>query len=421
MSLLIRRVRTPENPEQDTDILIEDGTISAVGADLDAPGAQVLDGTGLMAAPGLLDMHVHFREPGFEYKETIETGCAAAAKGGVTAVACMANTDPVIDSPEMVELVLERARNACGVHVLPVAAVTCGQKGKELTDAAALKEAGAVALSDDGVPVQDAAVMRQALLHSDGLPILCHCEDADMVGNAAVNEGKISEKLGLPGRPAVAEEIMAMRDAMLAEETGGHVHICHVSTARTVDIVRQYKKKGVNITCETCPHYFTLTEEALVELGSMARVNPPLRTEEDMRAVAAGLADGTIDAIVTDHAPHSAEEKAKTLAEAPSGISGLETSLAIALTELYHSGIMTLKQVLDAMTVNPARVLNLPEPALKAGCRGDVVLFDPDEEWTVDPGEFASKGKNTPFAGLEVKGRVHGTVADGKVLYRYKI
>ncbi|MCD7928711.1 MAG: dihydroorotase [Clostridiales bacterium] len=418
MDLLIRRGRMAWEPERTADLLIKEGKVAALGDGLEAPGVPELDAGGLVLAPGLVDMHVHLRQPGFEYKETIETGCAAAARGGVTTLACMPNTSPVIDTPELVDFVRQQASQACGVRVLPLAAVSKGQKGQELTNAAALAQAGVVALSDDGVPIQSAHLMRQALLRAGGLPILSHCEDAEMVRNYAVNEGEVSRKLGLPGRPAVAEEIMVMRDAMLAQETGGRVHICHVSTGRSVEIVRQFKKRGVAITCETCPQYFTLTEEEVLRQGTMARVNPPLRTPQDVEAIIAGLQDGTIDAIVTDHAPHSAEEKARPLAQAPSGMVGLETSLAVALTGLYHTGRMTLPALLEKMTVNPARILGLPQGRLEPGADGDVVLFDPEEEWVVDPAQFASKGRNTPFAGRRLKGRVRFTIVAGRVIYR---
>lgn len=403
-----------------TDILIENQKISAIGTGLSAQDAQVIDAAGKVVCPGLVDIHVHLREPGFEYKETIETGCAAAARGGVTTVACMPNTKPVVDTPELVDFVRQQAKKACGVNVIPLAAVTKGQKGEELTDAKTLAQAGVVALSDDGVPVQDANLVRLAMLQAKewNLPLLSHSEDAGMVCNYAVNEGKVSRELGIPGRPAIAEEIMIMRDAMLAEETGAAVHICHVSTAKSVDIVRQYKKKGVRITCETCPQYFTLTEEEVLKQGTMARVNPPLRTEVDVEGIRGGLLDGTIDAIVTDHAPHSAEEKARPLTEAPSGMVGLETSLAVTLTALYHTGLMDLSTLLGKMTVQPARILGLDKGALKPGCDADVLIFDPDEEWIVDPEQFASKGRNTPFGGHKLKGKVKYTIAGGRVIYQ---
>ena len=402
------------------DILIEDGKLAVIGSDLREPEARVIDARGLNVCAGLVDMHVHLREPGFEYKEDITTGAAAAARGGFTSVACMPNTRPVLDTPEQIEYVLRRAGESCGVRVWPIGAVSRGQKGQSLTDAAALKEAGCVALSDDGVPVQDANLVRDAMIRCKrlGLTILSHCEDADMVRNYAVNEGRVSRALGLPGRPAIAEEIMVMRDAMLAEETGAAVHICHVSTAGSVEIIRQFKKKGVAITCETCPQYFTLTEDEVLEQGSLARVNPPLRTKLDVEAILEGLRDGTIDVIATDHAPHSVEEKAKPLAEAPSGMVGLETSLGATLTALYHTGEMDLSDILKKMTFNPACILGIPKGRLSLGGEADFTIFNPNETWTVDPERFASKGRNTPFAGRTLKGRVKYTVVGGKVIYQ---
>ncbi len=408
------------NEERVMDILIENGQIAAIGAHLEDPEAQVLDASGMAVSAGLIDMHVHFRDPGFTEKEDIITGSRAAAHGGFTTVTCMPNTRPTVDSPEMVQYVYDRAKEGSGVHVLPIAAVSMGEKGAVLTDAKALKQAGAVALSDDGVPVQSANLMRDALICASRqqLAVLTHCEDADMVKNYAVNEGRISRQLGIPGRPAIAEEIMVMRDAMLAEETQTAVHICHISTGRAVDIVRKYKKKGVKITCETCPQYFTLNQREILEQGAMARVNPPLRTSRDVAAVLAGVKDGTIDCIVTDHAPHTAEEKARGLEKAPSGMVGLETSLGITLTQLYHTGEMTLPEIIAKMTVNPARILNLDCGRLSAGSAADLTIFDPNEEWVVDAEKFASKGRNTPFNGKTLKGKVKYTIVGGKIIYQ---
>ena len=401
------------------DLLIENGTISQIGTGLCADGAQVLDAAGLIVAPGLVDLHVHLREPGFEAKETISTGCAAAARGGVTTLVAMPNTRPAADCPEIVKLVRDKAAPA-GVNVLPAGAVTVGQKGGQLTDFAALKAAGVPALTDDGMPIQNMALLRQAMLEAKalGLPLLDHCEDRDMVQNYAVNEGAVSRQLGLPGRPAVAEELQIVRDVMLAEDTGAHVHICHISTAKGVDIVRQAKARGVRVTCETCPQYFTLTEKEVLRQGTMARVNPPLRTQADVDGILAGLADGTIDAIVTDHAPHTAEEKAKPLPDAPSGMVGLETSLALALTGLYHSGALPLSRVLALMTASPAALLGLDKGTLAQGADADLVLFDLDEAWTVDKNQFASKGRNTPFHGRNVRGKVKYTISRGNIIYQ---
>ena len=403
------------------DILIEDGKVAVIGSNINEPGAKLIDASGMVVCAGLVDMHVHLREPGFEYKETVETGALAAARGGFSSIACMPNTRPAVDSPEQIDFLKGKAAAACGVHVWPIGAVTRGQKGQALTDFEALKAAGAVALSDDGVPVQNANLMRDALIlaHRQELTVLSHCEDADMVKNYAVNEGRVSRQLRLEGRPAIAEEIMVARDAMLAEETGGAVHICHISTAKSVGLVRRYKRKGVQITCETCPQYFSLTEDEILAQGSLARVNPPLRTRADVDAVIEGLKDGTIDAIATDHAPHSAEEKARPLTEAPSGMVGLETALAGTLTYLYHTGELGLSDILRKMTINPACILRLPTKGrLSIGADGDVVIFDPEEEWTVDPERFASKGRNTPFAGRTLKGRVKYTVVGGEVIYQ---
>ena len=422
MQLLIRggRVVDPAQGVDDRlDLLIQDGKILRLGRDLAAPDAQILNAGGLTAAPGLVDIHVHLREPGFEAKETVATGCAAAARGGVTTLVAMPNTRPAADCPEIVRLVRDKAA-ATGINVLPAGAVTVGQKGEQLTDFAALKAAGVPALTDDGVPIQNLALLRRAMLEAKrlNLPLLDHCEDRDMVQNYAVNEGAVSRRLGLPGRPAVAEELQIMRDVMLAEDTGAHVHICHISTAKGVDIVRQAKARGVHVTCETCPQYFTLTEDEILLQGTMARVNPPLRTQADVDGIRAGLADGTIDAIVTDHAPHTAGEKSKPLPDAPSGMVGLETSLALALTGLYHTGLLPLARVLALMSASPAALLGLDKGTLAAGRDADLILFDPDQEWIIDKTKFASKGRNTPFHGRTVRGRVKYTISRGTIIYQ---
>lgn len=402
------------------DILVENGTLALMERGIKGEFDQVIDASGLMVGPGLVDMHVHLRDPGLTYKEDIITGCAAAARGGVTSVACMANTSPTVDCPEQVAYVLNRAKEACGVQVHPIAALSKGLKGEEPTDAEALKAAGAVALSDDGNNVDNANLMRDVLIRARGLdmPVLCHCEDTSMVAGRAVNEGSVSRQLWLEGRPAIAEELMVMRDAMLAEETGAHVHICHVSTAGSVDIIRKMKKKGVKITAETCPQYFTLTEDEVLKQGALARINPPLRTKNDVAGIIAGVKDGTIDVIATDHAPHSVEEKERGLSKAPSGMIGLETSLAITLTQLYHTKKMDLPAIVRRMSTNPADILKLSRGHMSLGAVADLVIFDLDEEWTVNPEEFASKSRNTPFAGWKVKGKVKYTIAKGNVIYQ---
>lgn len=424
MKLLIKHGRVVD-PVSGTvsiqDLYIENGKVVQLEKDIRQEADQVIDADGLVVCPGLVDMHVHLRDPGLTYKEDIFTGTAAAAHGGVTSVACMANTDPVVDTPEQVRYVKDKAAQANGVHVYPIAAVSMGMRGEEPSDADALKKAGAIALSDDGCNVDNANLMRDVMIHAKRLemPVLCHCEDTTMVEGRAVNEGSVSRQLWLEGRPAIAEEIMVMRDAMLAEETGAHVHICHVSTAKSVDIIRRMKKRGVAITCETCPQYFTLTEDEILTQGSMARVNPPLRTAKDIKGIIAGLKDGTIDAIATDHAPHSAEEKSRPLTQAPSGMVGLETSLAITLTELYHTGKMKLPEIIKRMTYTPASILRLSSKGrLSLGSDADITIFDPEEVWTIDPEQFASKARNTPFAGREVKGKVKYTIVGGNVIYQ---
>ena len=452
MKLLIQngRVVDPVNGTVSIlDLYVENGKVLQLEKDIQTEADRVIDATGLVVCPGLVDLHVHLRDPGLTYKEDIFTGTAAAARGGVTAMACMANTDPVVDSPEQIQYIREKAGQANGVHVYPVGAVSRGLRGEELTDADALKKAGAAALSDDGCNVDNANLMRDALIHAKRveLPILCHCEDTSMVGNRAVNEGSVSRQLWMEGRPAIAEEIVVMRDAMLAEETGAHVHICHVSTAKSVDIIRRMKKRGVALTCETCPQYFTLTEDEILTRGALARVNPPLRTAKDIKGIIAGLKDGTIDAIATDHAPHSAEEKTRPLTDAPSGMVGLETSLALSLTVLHHQLGWPLMKVLRAMSTAPAGILQLDAGSLRVGAPADIVLFDPeetwtvrpeafaskgrlaigsdsdvvifdpDEAWTVDPNRFASKGRNTPFAGKTLRGKVKYTIVGGEIVY----
>ena len=405
------------------DMLVEDGKVALLERGIEADDVdQVIDAKGFMVCPGLVDMHVHLRDPGLTYKEDIFTGTMAAARGGVTSLVCMANTSPVLDSPEQITYVKETAAKACGVNVYPVGAVSCHLRGKELTDFEALKNAGAIALSDDGNNIDDANLMRDALIRArrQGMTILAHCEDSNMVGNRAVNEGSVSRQLWLEGRPAIAEELIIMRDAMLAEETKAPIHVCHISTAKSVDIVRRMKKKGIAITCETCPQYFTLTEDEILAKGPLARVNPPLRTEKDVKGIITGLKDGTIDVIATDHAPHSAEEKNRELTKAPSGMVGLETSLALTLTALYHTKQLTLPEVIRRMSTNPADILHLPKGRMSIGVDADLVIFDPDEQWVVDPSKFASKGRNTPFAGCKVRGKVKYTIVKGEVIFEEK-
>ncbi|MDD6024364.1 MAG: dihydroorotase [Oscillospiraceae bacterium] len=401
------------------DLFLENAVIAPAVPD-DLSGHQVIDCTGLMIAPGLIDMHVHLRDPGLTYKEDIVTGTAAAAAGGVTTVCCMPNTKPVIDTPELIRYASGKGENEASARVLPIGAVTVGQKGTALTDFPTLKDAGACAFSDDGVPVMSAVIMRNALKAAKplGKIVISHCEDGEMVQNYAVNEGEVSKKLGLPGRPAIAEDLMVARDLMLAEETGAHVHIAHVSTAGSVRLIREAKARGVSCSAETCPQYFIYTEEELLKKGTLARVNPPLRTESDRQAILEGLLDSTLDCIVTDHAPHSAEEKARPLPDAPSGMVGLETSLAACLTYLVKPGHMTIPELIARMSLVPAQILGLPYGTLAPGAAADICVFDPEEVWTVDPEQFRSKARNTIFAGEALAGRVRLTICGGKITYQ---
>lgn len=422
MGILLKN-GTVINPETKSallsDLLIEDGKIVACAPSIPAEAHRVIDCTGLMVAPGLVDMHVHLRDPGLTYKEDIATGTAAAAAGGFTAVACMPNTKPAIDTPDTITYIQNKARETGSCRVYPIGAVTMEQKGQTLTDFPALEQAGAVAFSDDGVPVTSAQRMRDALIAAGKLNrvVISHCEDGEMVGNKAVNEGKISRQLGLPGRPAIAEDLMVARDLMLAKETGCPVHIAHVSTAGSAELIRQAKKNGVPVTAETCPQYFIYTEDEILTKGTLARVNPPLRTENDRQAILEAVLDGTLDCIVTDHAPHSAQEKARPLPDAPSGMVGLETSLAACITYLVKPGFMTLPELMAKISLIPARILRLPVPTLTVGSPADVVVFNPDESWVVTPEHFRSKARNTVFAGETLTGRVRLTLCDGKITY----
>lgn len=401
-------------------LLVEDGKIKTIAPVIEETGHDVVDCGGMIVAPGLVDMHVHLRDPGLTYKEDIATGTAAAAAGGFTAVACMPNTKPAIDTAETIEYIKTKAENEGSCRVYPIGAVTMGLKCTDPTDITALYQAGAIAFSDDGVPITSATRMRDALMEVKSLDsfIISHCEDGEMVGNKAVNEGKISRQLGLPGRPAIAEDLMVARDLMLAKETGTHVHIAHVSTAGAVELIRQAKARGVCVTAETCPQYFIYTEDEILTKGTMARVNPPLRTAEDRQAILEGVLDGTLDCIVTDHAPHSAEEKAKSLTDAPSGMVGLETSLAACITHLVKPGHLTLPELTEKMSTIPASILGLTPVLPEEGAPADLCVFDPEEEWTVDPEQFRSKGRNTVFKGDRLTGKVHLTLCGGKITYQ---
>lgn len=404
------------------DVLIEGGKIAAVGRNVSAPrAAAVIDATGRLVLPGLVDLHVHLREPGFEYKETIETGTAAAVAGGFTSVCCMPNTDPVNDNQSVTEFILERAQVAGNAQVFPIGAITKGSEGKELAEIGDLRRAGCVAISDDGRPVMNSLVMRRAMEYALAfdLPVVDHCEDLHLAEGGCMNEGLVSTELGLPGIPAAAEDIMVARNLALAELTGARLHLAHISTAGSVRMVREAKARGIRVTAEACPHHFSLTEEVCRGYNTHAKMNPPLRTWQDVQAVKEGLRDGTIDVIATDHAPHAPQEKQQEFAEAPFGIVGLETALPLTLA-LVEEGVLTLEAAVAKLTVEPAKAFGLAKGTLAPGADADVTLVDPQAQWEVDPARFRSKSRNTPFAGWKVKGRVTTTLVNGRVVYELK-
>ena len=398
------------------ELAVADGTI----VERAPKGAVVVDAGGAVLAPGLVDTHVHLREPGQAFKETIATGARAAAAGGFTAVCCMPNTDPVLDSAAWIEWVLSRAREAGHCRVHPMGAVTMGQKGEQLTPALALKRAGAVALSDDGRPIMSAAMMRHALEYARhaGLPIVGHEEDLTLRGDGQMNEGFTATRLGIPAIPAAAESVMVRRDVDLAELTGGRVHLAHLSCRASFDALRDARRRGLAVTGETCPHYWTLTDEAVGDYNTHAKMNPPLRTAMDVAALQEGVKDGTIDVIATDHAPHHYDEKEREFADAPNGIVGLETALSVNLTWLVHRGVVDIPTLVEKMACAPARLFKLPGGTLRRGAAADVTVFDADVVWTVDPAKFRSKGRNTPYTGMELRGRVECTLVDGRIVYR---
>jgi dihydroorotase len=407
------------------DILLADGKIAKIGADLLTPAKskdtakiKVIELTGMVLTPGLIDMHTHLREPGQEYKETVASGAKAAVTGGFTSIACMPNTEPVNDNRSITEFIKRKGADAAEANVYPIGAISRNSAGQQLTEFWDLKEAGAVALSDDGKPIEDSALMRHALeyAYSLGLPVISHCEDINLSAGGQMNEGYYSTILGMRGIPTAAEEIMVARDILLAEFTKTHVHIAHVSTAGSVRLIREAKKRGLNITAETTPHYFTLTDEALQTYNTNLKVNPPLRGVADVAAIKEGLADGTLDAIVTDHAPHARTDKELEFEYAANGISGLETSLGLSL-RLVRDGILSLPDLIAKMSLNPARILSLPKGALEIGADADITVIDPQLQWTVDVKTFCSKGKNSPFHGWKMQGKAILTIVGGEIKY----
>ncbi len=418
MKILIQNVRAVDAQlDRKCDILIENGTITKMAEGISEAADRVIDGTGLTAMPGLFDMHVHFRDPGQTHKEDILTGARAALAGGVTGVLAMPNTTPPVDSPETIRYILDKAKDT-GVSVYPVACITKGMAGEELTDFAELKSAGAAALSDDGRPVKSAELMRQALAETKthNMLITSHCEDLDIINGGIMHKGSVAEELGVRGMDRASEDYITAREIILASSVGARVHIAHVSTEGSVEIIRAAKRLGVPVTCETAPHYFLFTHEKLRSRNANDRMNPPLREESDRLAIEAAVLDGTIDCIVTDHAPHTQAEKAD-FEKAPNGIVGLETSLAATLTALYHTGKCGLQDIVKLMSAKPREILGLPEVTLAEGAEANLVLVDTEKKWTVDPEKLHGKSCNTAFRGMELTGKPVMTITNGIVRY----
>jgi dihydroorotase len=422
-SLLIKggRVISPEDElDGELDVLVEDGVIQRIERSVSARADETLDARGRIVAPGFLDLHAHLREPGGEISETIETGLRAAVAGGFTAVCAMPNTQPVNDRPESTRALIERAARLGLARVFPIAAASPGSEGETLTDFEELARAGAVAFSDDGRPVKTAGLMRRALEKARelGLPIIDHCEDPSLSAAGEINEGEVSQRLRVSGIPNSSEDVSVARDLILAEATGARLHVAHLSTARALEMVRVAKRRGIRVTCEVTPHHFTLTDEAVTEQGTNAKMNPPLRSAQDLEAALAGIVDGTVDAIATDHAPHAPELKQKPLTEAPFGVIGLETALALGLTQLVHTGRISLWHLISLMSANPARIINQPLGRLSVGGAADLTIFDPNLEWICSLAEGRSKSRNSPFDGWKFRGAVTATIVAGRIVYR---
>lgn len=424
MSLLIKNaviVNADKMHKQPQDILIEKGTIIQIGRSLAADGAKTIDARGKLVMPGLVDIHVHLREPGREDKETIETGSRAAAKGGFTTIMCMPNTDPVIDNGMIVEAVRKEAKRIGLVHVIPIGAITRGQRGEDLTDILELKEAGCLALSDDGKSVANSQLMRLAMeyAHMAGLLVIEHCQDPFLSAGTVMNEGNTSTLLGLKGDPGVSETIIVARDIELARYLNTRIHLAHISLKRSVELIRFAKSQGIAVTAEACPHHFTLTDEAVKSFDTTTKVNPSLRTREDVDAIKEALKDGTIDCVVSDHAPHTPEDKEADFDHAPFGMIGLETSVGLTVTELVSPGVLSWPQMAERMSAAPARIIGLTgKGEIKEGKDADITIIDPDKEWEVRKEDFVSKSKNSPFVGRKLNGCVAVTICQGKVVYQ---
>ena len=425
MTILIKngRVINPsENLDKVMDIFVEDGIIKEKAESIEKQADTVIDAAGCYVMPGLIDLHVHFRDPGLTYKEDIETGSKAAAKGGFTTVCCMPNTKPVVDNVETVKYIIEKGEKTGLTNVLPVGAVTKNMAGVEITDVEELKKAGICAISEDGKSVMNSGVYRKAMKNAAkaNVPVLAHCEDINLVEGGVINLGDKSSELGVKGISNAVEDVIAMRDIMLAKETGATLHLCHCSTKDSVEMVKRAKEEGIKVTAEVCPHHFSMSSDDITSNDGNINMNPPLRAREDMEALIKGLQDDIMDVISTDHAPHSAEEKAKDLEHAPFGIVGLETSVALTVTNLVKKGYLTPMQMAAKMSYNPAKVLGIPKGTLDEGKIADITIINPDKEYTIDVNTFESKGKNTPFDGYKVSGEVEYTILNGKVVYSNK-
>ncbi|NLU09752.1 MAG: dihydroorotase [Tepidanaerobacter acetatoxydans] len=414
-----RVIDPSQNTDTTSDVLIVDGHIAAIKDEIEISDAKVIDLSGMIVTPGLIDMHAHFRDPGYEYKEDIESGSMSAAAGGFTAVACMPNTNPPIDNSALVQYVKSKASKAGKIKLLPIGCVSKGQEGKEIAEMGDMAQAGAVAFSDDGKPIADSALMRKAMVYASMFDkvIIDHCEDPFLFEGGQINEGYISTLLGLAGIPTAAEEIMVARNILIAREMGTRVHIAHVSTEGSLRLIRQAKSEGVKVSCEVTPHHLTLTEKAVMGYDTNAKVNPPLRTQSDIDALLEGLKDGTIDAIATDHAPHHMDEKDLEFDKAAFGMVGLETALGVILTHIVKEGILSLNAAIEKMTSGPAKVLGLDMGTLKIGAPADITVIDPNRVWTVDKNKFFSKGRNTPFDGWRLTGKAVLTMVDGRIVY----
>ena len=425
MTILIkngRLINPSENLDKVMDICVEDGIIKEKAESIEKQADTVIDAAGCYVMPGLIDLHVHFRDPGLTYKEDIETGSKAAAKGGFTTVCCMPNTKPVVDNVETVKYIIEKGEKTGLTNVLPVGAVTKNMAGVEITDVEELKKAGICAISEDGKSVMNSGVYRKAMKNAAkaNVPVLAHCEDINLVEGGVINLGDKSSELGVKGISNAVEDVIAMRDIMLAKETGATLHLCHCSTKDSVEMVKRAKEEGIKVTAEFCPHHFSMCSDDITSNDGNFKMNPPLRAREDMEALIKGLQDDIMDVISTDHAPHSAEEKAKDLEHAPFGIVGLETSVALTVTNLVKKGYLTPMQMAAKMSYNPAKVLGIPKGTLDEGKIADITIIDPDKEYTIDVNTFESKGKNTPFDGYKVSGEVEYTILNGKVVYSNK-